>query len=231
MNVIELRQVSKSFRGVSLFNEVDAQFAHGQIHGLVGPNGSGKSVLFRMICGFLPPDRGEIRIDPAYRHSPGGYPQGFGIIIDRPGYLAGKTGYENLRRLAEIRGEIGREEIRQAMAAVGLDPDTRQKVRRYSLGMKQKLALAQSFMERQQVLILDEPFNALDDRSAAAVRELLLTFKAEGRTILLTSHNREDIRTLCDSVWKIEDRRLKPLPLADLASPSTSPIVEKGSEA
>ncbi|OWA36925.1 multidrug ABC transporter ATP-binding protein [Saccharibacillus sp. O16] len=230
MSVIELRQVSKAFRGVSLLEEVSAEFARGQIHGITGPNGSGKSVLFRLICGFMSPDHGQVLIDPTYQKSPGGYPQHFGIIIDRPGYLAGRTGYENLQRLAEIRGDISSEQIRQAMEAVGLSPDTRQKVRRYSLGMKQKLALAQSFMEHQQVLILDEPFNALDDRSTAQVRELLLTFKAQGRTILLTSHNPEDIRRLCDSVWKIEDRQLKQGALTDLASSATSPIVEKESE-
>lgn len=231
MNVIELRKVGKSFRGVPLLEDASAEFAAGRIHGLIGPNGSGKSVLFKMICGFLPPDRGQIRIDPAYRQSAGDYPDSFGIVIDRPGYLAGKTGYENLRRLAEIRGRIGSEEIRRAMETVGLNPDAPQKVRRYSLGMKQKLALAQAFMEDQQVLILDEPFNALDDRSAEAVRELLIRFRNEGRTVLLTSHNRDDIRALCDSVWKIEDRRLKPLPLAGLENLSESSIVEKEDEA
>lgn len=209
MSVIQVSKISKSFRGVRLFEEASAFFEKGKIHGLVGPNGSGKSVLFRMICGFLLPDRGSIEIDHAYRRGAQGFPDSFGILIDRPGYLAGHTGFENLRRLAEIRGQIGKEEIRRAMEAVGLNPDSRQKMRHYSLGMKQKIALAQSFMEGQQVLILDEPFNALDERSVQQVRELLLAFRAEGRTILLTSHHREDIETLCDSVYRIEDGKLE----------------------
>lgn len=209
MSVIQLNQISKSFRGVRLFEEASAVFEKGKIHGLVGPNGSGKSVLFRMICGFLHPDHGSIEIDPIYRQGEGGFPDSFGIMIDRPGYLAGQTGYENLRRLAEIRGQIGKEEIRRSMEAVGLDPDLRQKMRHYSLGMKHKIALAQSFMEGQQVLILDEPFNALDERSVRQVRELLMAFRAEGRTILLTSHHRDDIEVLCDEVYRIEDRKLE----------------------
>ncbi len=212
MSVIQLNQISKSFRGVRLFEEASAVFEKGKIHGLVGPNGSGKSVLFRMICGFLHPDHGSIEIDPIYRRGAGGFPDSFGIMIDRPGYLAGQTGYENLRRLAEIRGRIGKDEIRRAMEAVGLNPDLRQKMRHYSLGMKQKIALAQSFMEGQQVLILDEPFNALDERSVRQVRELLMAFRAEGRTILLTSHHWDDIEVLCDEVYRIEDRKLERQP-------------------
>lgn len=209
MNAIELNRVSKSFHGVMLFEEASAVFEKGKIHGLIGPNGSGKSVLFRMICGFLLPDSGTITVDPAYMRQGGGFPDSFGIMIDRPGYLAGKSGFENLRRLAEIRGEIGKEEIRLAMEIVGLDPDLRRKMRHYSLGMKQKIALAQSFMERQHVLILDEPFNALDEQSVRRVRELLLTFRTEGRTILLTSHNREDIETLCDYAYRINGGKLE----------------------
>lgn len=212
MSVIQLNKISKSFRGVRLFEEASAVFEKGKIHGLVGPNGSGKSVLFRMICGFLLPDRGIIEIDPAYRRGTQGFPDSFGIMIDRPGYLAGQTGYENLRRLAQIRGLIGTEEIRRSMKAVGLDPDLRQKMRHYSLGMKQKIALAQSFMEGQQVLVLDEPFNALDERSVRQVRELLLAFRAEGRTVLLTSHHRDDIEMLCDKVYRIEDGKLERQP-------------------
>jgi len=212
VSVIQLNKISKSFRGVRLFEEASAVFEKGKIHGLVGPNGSGKSVLFRMICGFLLPDRGIIEIDPAYRRGTQGFPDSFGIMIDRPGYLAGQTGYENLRRLAQIRGLIGTEEIRRSMKAVGLDPDLRQKMRHYSLGMKQKIALAQSFMEGQQVLILDEPFNALDERSVQQVRELLLAFRAEGRTVLLTSHHRDDIEMLCDEVYRIEDGKLERQP-------------------
>nr|WP_216674026.1 ABC transporter ATP-binding protein [Saccharibacillus endophyticus] len=207
-----MNKISKSFRGVRLFEEASAVFEKGKIHGLVGLNGSGKSVLFRMICGFLLPDRGSIEIDPAYRRGAGGFPDSFGIMIDRPGYLAGQTGYENLRRLAEVRGQIGKEEIRRSMKAVGLDPDLRQKMRHYSLGMKQKIALAQSFMEGQQVLVLDEPFNALDERSVGQVRELLMAFRTEGRTILLTSHHRSDIEMLCDYVYRIENRKLERQP-------------------
>ncbi|MVP01925.1 ABC transporter ATP-binding protein [Paenibacillus lutrae] len=203
MTVINLDNVSKSYKGIQLFEHATAAFDQGKIHGIVGHNGSGKSVLFKMICGFIHPDAGQITIDPVYRDKRSHFPVNFGIIIDRPGYIGGITGYENLKRLADIQGRITPQEIRQAMTQVDLNPNAEQKVKNYSLGMKQKLALAQAIMEKQEVLILDEPFNALDADSVHSVRELLLAFKKEGKTILLTSHNQEDIDLLCDQVFRI----------------------------
>lgn len=162
-----------------------------------------------MICGFILPDEGEIIIAPAYRDKQTNFPKNFGIIIDRPGYIASKTGYDNLKRLADIQQLISDEEIRQAMTLVGLNPNSTQKVKHYSLGMKQKLSLAQAIMENQDVLILDEPFNALDIDSVQNIRNLLLQFKQEGKTIILTSHNKEDIDLLCDQVFRIRNRKLE----------------------
>lgn len=203
MTIASLRGVAKSFRGSNLFTGVDFDLEPGQIQALQGPNGSGKSVLLKILCGFVRPDAGQVRIDPAYLSPRATFPQEFGVIIDRPGYAAGATGYANLERLAEIRGVIGRPEIVAAMQRVGLDPDARQKVRNYSLGMKQRLALAQSFMEGQKVLVLDEPFNALDASGVDEVRALLTGFRDEGRTILFTSHNQEDVDLLADTVHRI----------------------------
>lgn len=198
-----MRGVVKSYRGRELFRDVDLDFEEGRIHAIEGPNGSGKSVLFKLMCGFVRPDQGEVRIAPAFMDERGAFPASFGVIIDRPGYVGGMTGKENLLRLANIRGKIGRAEVDDAMHAVGLEPSTAQKVRHYSLGMKQKLALAQSFMEGQQVLLLDEPFNALDIDSVEVVRQLLLRFRAEGRTIIFTSHNSADVELLAESRVRI----------------------------
>ncbi|ASA25910.1 ATP-binding cassette domain-containing protein [Paenibacillus donghaensis] len=209
MKLIEMANVSKSFKGNLLLSEVNATFEQGKIYGITGPNGSGKSVLFKLICGFIKPDHGEVWIHPDYRMKNSDFPSNFGIIIDRPGYLAGQTGFENLRRWAEIQHKISDREIQNTMRLVGLDPAARQKMRSYSLGMKQKIALAQAIMEKQEVLILDEPFNALDSDSVKSVRELLLSYKQEGRTILLTSHNQEDIDLLCDQVFKIRRQMLE----------------------
>ncbi|WP_089610615.1 ATP-binding cassette domain-containing protein [Dehalobacterium formicoaceticum] len=209
MSLINIQNISKSFKGIPLFENASAQFDEGKIYGIIGQNGSGKSVLFKMICGFMRPDAGEITIDPAYRTRKTNFPKNFGIIIDRPGYIAGKTGFENLKRLADIQQLISDQEIRQAMTLVGLNPDAKQKVKNYSLGMKQKLALAQAFMENQEVLVLDEPFNALDFDSVHTIRQLLLNFKQKGKTIILTSHNKEDIDLLCDHVLLIRQYALE----------------------
>jgi ABC-2 type transport system ATP-binding protein len=211
MPVIELDRVTKSFKGVPLFDNASATFEAGNIYGIVGPNGSGKSVLFKMICGFILPDTGTVTIDPQYQSPSRTFPEQFGIIIDRPGYLPHKTGLDNLRDLGRIRGTIGDAEIRAAMEKVGLAPDLKQKARNYSLGMKQKLALAQAIMEEQEVLILDEPFNALDVDSVDLVRNLLKKHREQGRTVIFTSHNREDIDVLADHTLRISNSRLERL--------------------
>ncbi|ETT40894.1 ABC transporter-like protein [Paenibacillus sp. FSL R7-269] len=209
MNLIEVANVNKSFKGNLLLNQANAIFEQGKIYGITGPNGSGKSVLFKLICGFIKPDQGEVRIHPKYRSKRTDFPSNFGIIIDRPGYLGGHTGFENLKKWAKIQHKISDQEIHNTMHLVGLDPAARQKMRSYSLGMKQKIALAQAIMENQEVLILDEPFNALDIDSVKKIRELLLKYKQDGKTIILTSHNQEDINLLCDHVYEIRNKKLE----------------------
>ncbi|MCZ0755889.1 ABC transporter ATP-binding protein [Anoxybacillus sp. J5B_2022] len=209
MSIISLKNVSKAYKGLTLFEGVDLNVEKGKIYGIVGPNGSGKSVLFKMICGFVFPDEGTIIVDGVEIGKSKRFPENIGIIIDRPGYIANKTGFQNLKELAMIRGKISDDKIFETMEIVGLQPKAKQKVKHYSLGMKQKLAIAQAIMEDQQILILDEPFNALDAESVDRIRNLLLSFKNEGRTILLTSHNQEDINILCDHVFRINKHKLE----------------------
>ncbi|WP_036218202.1 ATP-binding cassette domain-containing protein [Lysinibacillus sphaericus] len=208
MALIELVNVSKSFKNNPIFTDISIRFEKGHIYGITGNNGSGKSVLFKMICGFIPTDEGHIIINSDYLEQKTKFPKNFGIIIDRPGYNASKTGFDNLKALAIIQNLISDEEIKNAMKIVGLDPDNKQKVKHYSLGMKQKLSLAQAIMENQEVLILDEPFNALDSESVENIRKLLLDYKNKGKTIFLTSHNQEDIDLLCDQVLTIDKHKL-----------------------
>lgn len=208
MSIISIRNVSKSYKKTTLFEDVSLEIEKGSIYGIVGPNGSGKSVLFKMICGFTFPDEGHILINGIEIGKKDRFPENFGIIIDRPGYIASKTGFQNLKELASIRGKITDEKIRETMQLVGLDPDSPQKAKNYSLGMKQKLAICQAIMEDQQVLILDEPFNALDIDSVINIRNLLLQFKKEGKTIVITSHNQDDIK-ICNSVYRINRNSLE----------------------
>ena len=209
MEMIKLEQVTKGYQGNPLFADVDLTIQKGDIGGITGPNGSGKSVLFKMICGFIHPDAGTITVRNEQLGPTRRFPENVGVIIDRPGYIAHKSGFENLKQLAAIRTVITDADIEQAMRTVGLQPGNRQKVKQYSLGMKQKLAIAQAIMEQQDILILDEAFNALDHDSVLRLRELLLSFKKEGKTIILTSHNQQDIDALCDSVYRINQGRLE----------------------
>lgn len=151
------------------------------------------------------------------------FAEDIGIIIETPGFLGGFSGYKNLEYLAGIKKQIGRDEIRKSMELTGLDPDSRKKVKKYSLGMRQRLGIAQAIMEHPKFLILDEPMNGLDREGAAEMRALFLKLKEEGAAILLSSHHREDMEELCDEVYEMEDGRLKKSPEFSLprsASPS-----------
>lgn len=211
MSLIELRNVSKSFKGLPLFENLSVSFEKGKIYGIVGHNGSGKSVLFKMICGFIFPDEGRIFVNGEELGKNKRFPENFGIIIDRPGFLGDKTGFENLRYLANIQNKISDEKIKEVMEKVGLHYSIKQNVKNYSVGMKQKLAIAQAIMEDQEVLLLDEPFNGLDVDSVENIRNLLKELNKEGKTILLTSHNNEDIEILCEHVFRIRNYSLEQL--------------------
>ena len=209
---IVLRDVSKKFRELTLFENASMQVRSGSITGLQGPNGSGKSVLFKMIVGL---NRPEVRESSSWnrrcRATGGTFRANVGIVIDRPAYIGGMTGLGNLVDLARIRRLITEGEAAAAMERVGLDPEAPQKVRDYSLGMKQKLSIAQAFMEGQRLLLLDEAFNGLDEPSVHRIRALLAELREEGRTILLTSHNQGDIDAVCDDVWRVEQQGLVPV--------------------
>lgn len=211
MSLIELRNVSKSFKGLSLFENLSVSFEKGKIYGIVGHNGSGKSVLFKMMCGFIFPDQGSVIVNGEELGKNKRFPENFGIIIDKPGYLGDKTGFENLRYLADIQNKISDEKIKEILEKVGLSHTIMQKVKNYSLGMKQKLAIAQAIMEDQEILLLDEPFNGLDVDSVENIRDLLKSLNKQGKTIFLTSHNNEDIDILCDHVFRVRNYSLEQL--------------------
>lgn len=188
----------------TILNRVNAVFPSGQIHGLVGRNGSGKTMLMKCISGFIRPTEGRIEIDGRELHRRSDFPRNMGILIETPGFLPYASGYRNLQMLAELTGGIGRREVRGAMKIVGLDPDIKLSVRKYSLGMRQRLGLAQALMEQPDILILDEPFNGLDKEGMLEMRAFLKDYCTENRTLILASHSGEDIDVLCDTVWEME---------------------------
>ena len=201
---IEVQNVVKRFRDQVVLKNVSISFEKGQIHGIVGRNGSGKTVLFKCICGLMHPEEGVIRVNGKRVGRDVDMPEDIGAIIEAPGFLPNYSGYKNLRFLANIRRKIGKEEILNVLRTVGLDPESRKHVGKYSLGMRQRLGIAQAIMEDPEILMLDEPMNGLDNAGVQAIRALLLELKAQGKTILLASHNHEDIAALCDTVHEMD---------------------------
>ena len=201
---IEVQNVVKRFRDQVVLKNVSISFEKGKIHGNVGRNGSGKTVLFKCICGLMHPEEGVILVNGKRVGRDVDMPEDIGAIIEAPGFLPNYSGYKNLRFLANIRRKIGKEEILNVLKTVGLDPESRKHVGKYSLGMRQRLGIAQAIMEDPEILILDEPMNGLDNACVQDIRALLLELKAQGKTILLASHNHEDIAALCDTLHEMD---------------------------
>ncbi len=202
--MIKVRHAIKAYGRDVVLNDVSANFPGGRIHALVGRNGSGKTLLLKCIAGLVPLTDGSITVDGARIGKDIEMPPRMGAIIETPGFLPNYSGFRNLRFLAGIRGQIGEEEIRAAMARVGLDPNSRKWVSKYSLGMRQRLGIAQAIMENPNLLILDEPMNGLDNAGVSDIRRLLKQLREEGVTILLATHDQADIDQLCDSVCEME---------------------------
>lgn len=201
---IGVQNVVKRFRDQVVLKNVSISFEKGKIHGIVGRNGSGKTVLFKCICGLMHPEEGVILVNGKRVGRDVDMPEDIGAIIEAPGFLPNYSGYKDLRFLANIRRKIGKEEILNVLKTVGLDPESRKHVGKYSLGMRQRLGIAQAIMEDPEILILDEPMNGLDNAGVQDIRALLLELKAQGKTILLASHNHEDIAALCDTVHEMD---------------------------
>lgn len=201
---ISIEHVYKDFNGEQVLTDVTHAFEAGKIHGIVGNNGSGKTVLFKCMCGFMFPSKGKIFIDYEQVGVDMDFPDDIGIIIETPGFLTNATGMKNLQLLASLKRKVNDKEIRQSIRRVGLDPDMKKHVGKYSLGMRQRLGIAQAIMEDPMYLILDEPFNGLDKQGVADMRELIKGLRQQGKTILLASHNANDIEELCDTVCEMD---------------------------
>ena len=196
--MITIKDISLNIKKKIILNNINISVNDGECFGLVGRNGSGKTMLMKVICGFVPQCSGEVSVNGIVIGKDADFPPSVGIIIETPGFLPAKSGFENLRNLAALNNKIDAEKIRETMSFLGLDPDSRLHVSKYSLGMKQRLGLAQAIMEDPDVLILDEPFNGLDMSGVADMRRYLNEIKKKGKTMIISSHNKEDIEILCD---------------------------------
>lgn len=202
--MIELKNISKEFKNNRIFAGVNFTVETGKCVGIIGENGCGKSVLMKLICGFSKPDSGEIIIDGEKLGERRDFIQNCGVIINSPDFIGHYTGFENLMLLASIRKKIGKSEVLDVLKKVGLDGAAKTKYKNYSLGMKQRLRLAQAIMENPDYLILDEPMNALDTEGIAIADSIIDEYHSLGRTILMTSHNAQDIERHCDYVLKVD---------------------------
>lgn len=206
---IIVNNVCKSFKENHVLNNISVTFCRNRIHGLMGRNGSGKSMLLKCICGFVPITSGEIIVNGKKIGKDIDIPHDVGIIIESPGFLPNYSGYKNLKFFATINNHTSKAKIKSAMERVGLDPDSRKWVAKYSLGMRQRLGIAQAIMENPPILLLDEPLNGIDKHGINDIRNLLLQLRDEGKTIVLASHSAEDIDILCDTVYEMDEGKLE----------------------
>lgn len=202
--VIDIRNITKKYREYTVIKNVSLSVPKGKIVGLIGNNGSGKTVLMKIICGLVAVTSGEVLVRGKQVGRDCDIPDNIGVIIETPGFLQNFSAYKNLMFLAQINHKINAENVKTAIKTVGLDPNEKKRVGKYSLGMRQRLGLAQAIMENPDLLILDEPMNGLDKSGVSDIRKLLFSLKEQGKTILLTSHNSEDINLLCDAVYEMD---------------------------
>lgn len=204
---IEIKNLCKSFDKIEVIKNINVVFNSGNIYGLYGRNGSGKSVLMKLICGFLIPTSGEILINGINFNLEKDYPKNLRAVIEKPSFFPDLTGFENLKLLAEIQNKITDDEILKSLEIVNLLEEKDKKYSKYSLGMKQKLAIAQAIMENPQILILDEPFNGIEEKTVNKIIEYLKEEKKE-KIIIFSTHIKEDLTALADKIYKIDNGRL-----------------------
>ena len=202
--MIEIKNFTKIIRGATVLKNINLTLESGKIYGLWGKNGSGKTMLMRAICGLILPTEGYVSIDGEQLGGKNSFPKSVGALIENPAFLDSKTGLENLLLLAEIRGKATKDDVAGALEKVGLEPHDRRKYRKYSLGMKQRLGIAAAIMEDPEILLLDEPFNALDPSGAEMAAEIIKEFKEKGATVVIACHDREELDNLADEIIRLD---------------------------
>lgn len=205
---IKITDVNKTIKKAPILRDINLEFTGGKVYGLRGKNGSGKTMLMRAICGLITPDSGIIDIDGKILGKDISFPESIGVLIENPSFIGNYTGFKNLKVLASIQNRIGDEQIRKALEDIGLDPDDKRTYRKYSLGMKQKLGIAAAVMENPDIIILDEPINALDDVSVEKVHDILEEQKKRGAVIIIACHDKEELDQLSDGIIEISDGRI-----------------------
>ncbi len=205
---LDVSNVTKKIKGKIILDNINLELVSGRIYGFVGENGSGKTMLFRAISGLMRLTSGQVSVDGQVLHKDISVLPGLGIIIENAGLYPELTGFDNLRQLAKINKKIDDEQIKESIIRVGLDPDDKRTFRKYSLGMKQRIIIAQAIMEKPDILMLDEPTNALDENAVNIVRDIIDEERKRGALVLIASHNKEDIKLLCDEIYRVKDGKV-----------------------
>lgn len=208
--IVKIDKLSKKIKNHMLLDNINLEIKKNGVYGIVGRNGSGKSLLFKIISGLINPTSGEVEV-LGYSINKGEFPKEFGALLDSGGFLLHYSAFKNLKLLASIKNQISDDEIRDCLEFVGLNPDNSSPVKTYSLGMKQRLGIAQAIMEKPKLLILDEPMNGLDASGVKDIQKMIIEFKNKGVTILLASHNQSDIDLLCDEVYEMNNGKISKL--------------------
>jgi len=208
MKNIKIENLCKEIKGISILNNINMELESGKIYGFRGVNGSGKTMLMKAICGLIRTNSGNVYIDGEKVGKDIEFPKSVGVLIENPGLIGSYSGFENLRMLADIKNKTSDEEIKDMLRKLGLDPEDKKKVKKYSLGMKQKVGIAEAFIDTPELLMLDEPFNALDDKTVEILKGMIKEYRREDRIIILTSHDAGMLEDLCDKIYYLEEGKL-----------------------
>jgi ABC-2 type transport system ATP-binding protein len=207
-NKIIIKNLTKKIRGTVILDDINLELTGGKVYGVSGKYGCGKTMLMRSICGLIKPTSGEVVINEKVLGKDMSFPESLGALIENPAFLGGYTGFDNLRILADIKGGTSDEQIKESLTKVGLDPDDKRKYRKYSLGMKQKLGIACAIMENPDVVILDEPINAIDEKGVKLIEEVLNELREQGKIILIACHDKEELELLADEIFYMEEGKM-----------------------
>ncbi len=215
MTDIKIENVSKKIKSNMILKNIDMELTSGHIYGFRGKNGCGKTMLMRCICGLIIPTAGKIIINGKELHKDIKIPESIGALIENPAFLPQYTGFKNLKMLASLKGKINDEEVKLAIKRAGLDPDDKRTYKKYSLGMKQKLGIANAIMGEPDIIVLDEPINALDEISVENVKKVFLELKEKGKLIIAACHDREELEYLCDIIYELKDGEIVGMEMMD----------------
>ncbi len=206
---ITVRNLTKKIKDSEVLSDINLVFESGNVYGLCGENGSGKTMLMRAICGLILPSKGEVDIDGEIIGKDIDFPRSIGVLIENPAFVSNMTAIDNLLLLGSIRGEVNIGQIREYLRKINLDPDSKKKYRKFSLGMKQRLGIAAAFFEEQNIIILDEPYNALDENSVNSLNDMIMDAKRRGAIVLISSHNGTLLNEISDIIYRMRDGKIE----------------------